>query len=61
MIKAKQYFIENLWKIEFYARTRWWLYQDLGVQYDVKLGRNRNVADPFYAGYNIINIFDLRS
>ena len=40
MIKAKQYFIENLWKIEFDAKTRWWLYQDLGVQYDAKLGRN---------------------
>ena len=61
MIKAKQYFIENLWKIEFDAKTRWWLYQDLGVQYDAKLGRNRYVADPFYVGHNMTKIFDLRS
>ena len=31
MIKAKQCYMENLWKIEFDAKTGCWVWQDLSI------------------------------
>ena len=41
MIKAKQYFIDFFWKIEFDVQTDGWV-----DPYDAKRRKNRYVTDP---------------
>ena len=35
--KAKQYYIKNLWKIEFDAKAGWWVCQDLSIHMTVSV------------------------
>ena len=37
MIRAKQYYIKNLWKIEFDTKTGWYVCQDFSIHMTLSL------------------------